>query len=204
MRIKSPLYNSRKELDIARQAIDGMRCAQSFIQFEQAWQDFLVRLERAWNKTKDVFSDSQYAPWRGQHEHMRNSDQLLRYLKQARDAEEHTVCETISKELGGIGINPSSGNSLHIEHMTINRGKITIRGAKPGIAVTVYLDRVKLMPAISRGVVTLPPEEHLGQPFYGTNPMEVAEAGLIYYERMIRDAMPRFGIEKEKERGQAP
>jgi hypothetical protein len=171
LHIKSPLYRSRKELDIARQKIHHRRRAQSFVEFEQAWQDYLGRIERAWNKTKDVFSDPSYAPWRGCHEHVRNSDQLLRYLKQARDAEEHTVRETISKEPGGIGINPSSGNTLHIEHMTINRGKITFGGAKPGIAITVYPERVKLMPAISRGVTTPTPKEHLGQPFVGTNPV---------------------------------
>jgi len=193
LHIKGPLYRSRKELHVARKAIHHMRGAQSFVEFEQAWQDYLSRIERAWNKMKDVFSDASYAPWRGRHEHMRNSDQLLRYLKQARDTEEHTVCETISKEPGGIGINPSSGNTLHIEHMTINRGKITIGRAKPGIAITVYPERVKLMPATSRGVTTPIPEAHLGQPFDGTNPVEVAEAGLRYYEGMIKDASAKFG-----------
>ena len=65
MHIKGPLYRSRKELDAARQAIDRMRRAQSFFEFEQAWQDYLGRVERAWNKTKDVFSEGSYVPWRG-------------------------------------------------------------------------------------------------------------------------------------------
>src|SRR5262245_10998656 len=175
-----------------------MRRTQSFAEYEEAWQACLGRLERAWNKTKDMFPDGQYAPWRGQHEHMRNSDQLLRYLKQARDAEEHTICETISKESGGIGINPSSGNTLHIENMTINHGKITIGKANPGIAITIFPERAKLMPAVSRGVTTPIPEEHLGQTFVGTNPVEMAEAGLKYYEALIKDAAAKFGNKHSK------
>ena len=169
-----------------------MRRAQSFFEFEQPWQEFLGRVERVWNKTKDVFSEGSYVPWRGRHEHVRNSDQLLRYLKQARNAEEHTVGETISKEAGGIGINASSGNSLYIEQMTIDRGKVTIKGAKPGIAVTVFPERAKMLPAVSRGVITRPPEEHLGHPFSSTNPVVVAEAGLAYYEGMVKDAMAKY------------
>jgi hypothetical protein len=192
LHIKGPLYRSRKELDAARQAIDRMRRAQSVFEFEQAWQDYLGRVERAWNKTKDVFSEDSYVPWRGRHQHVGNSDPLLRYLKQARDAEKHTVGETISKEPGGIGINASSGDSLYIEQMTIDRGKVTIKGAKPGIAVTVFPERAKLFPAVSRGVTTRPPEEHLGHPISSTNPVVVAEAGLAYYEGMVKDAMAKF------------
>jgi len=92
-----------------------------------------------------------------------------------------------------LGLTPSSGNTLHIENMTIKDGKITIGKVNPGIAITIYPDRVKLMPAISRGVTTPTPLEHLRQPIVGTNPVAVAEAGLRYYESMIREAAVTFG-----------
>ena len=169
-----------------------MRGARAFAEFESAWQDCLTRLERAWNKFAGAYSASAFEPWRGRYEHDRTNDELLRYLKQARDAEEHTVGDTVVNEPGATGINASSGKSLYIERMTIDRGAVTIQGAKPGIAVTMIPGRAKLLPAVSRGVTTPIPATHLGNPVVGPDPISVAEAGLAYYEAMLDAAHLRF------------
>jgi len=68
--VTDPLYWVRKELTAARHgAIEKMKRARSFVQFEAAWQDYLSRIERAWNKSAQAYTDSAFAPWRGAHEH---------------------------------------------------------------------------------------------------------------------------------------
>src|SRR5436309_881550 len=122
MAVTKGVAPARKELGGARAALERMRRATSFIDFESAWQDALTRVEKAWRKTKDAFADSAYAPWRGSHSNLRSTDHLLRYVRHARDAEEHTVADTLSHEQSSVAINPASGSSLHIDELTIVGG----------------------------------------------------------------------------------
>jgi len=186
------LVPARKELIAARAALEQMRRAASFTAFESSWQDCLTRIERSWNKSKGAFADSNYQPWRGSHESVRKSDPLLRYLSHARDADEHTVADTLGHEPGSIGINPASGNSLYIESLTVRDGVMSIRSPQP-IAITIQPGRVKLLPAKSRGVTYDPPSTHLGGALDRSDPDHVAERGVEYYERFLDEAEMRFG-----------
>jgi len=182
---------SRKELVAARAALERMKHATSFADFESGWQDTLTRVERAWNKTKGAFADGAFAPWRGNHSSLRGTDPLLRYVSHARDAEEHTVAETLSHEPGSIGINPASGRSLHIDELTMVGGVMSIKSPQ-AIKVTIQPSRATLLPATSRDVTYRPPAEHLGRPLERTDPVYVAERAIEYYEKLLADAEGRF------------
>ena len=191
------ISQARKELVEARAALERIRVAASFAAYEAAWQDCLTRIERSWNKTKGAFADGRYRPWRGTHEHARRNDQLLSYLSHARDAEEHTVADTLAQEPGSIGLNPAFGDVLIIESLTIRGGVMSVKSPHP-IAITIQPGRIKLLPATSRGVTSPPPSEHLGVPLERADPDYVLERGIDYYDRLLADAEKRFDESRGK------
>ena len=100
---------------------------------------------------------------KGKYEQLRKKDPLLVYLINARGADEHTVNEIVSREPGGIGINPAEGNSLYIEEMTINKGTISIKSPQK-IRVDFIPARTKLLPVVNRGRTYPIPISHRGTP----------------------------------------
>ncbi len=182
---------ARKEIAAARSAIERMKKATSFAAFEGGWQDCLTRIEKCWNKTKDAFADGDYGPWRGNHDSVRKSDPLLRYVSHARDAEEHTLTDTLAQEPASIGINPASGTSLYIQELRVIGGVMSIKSPQP-VKVTIQPGRLRLLSATSRGVTYAPPSEHLGRPLESSEPLYVANRAIDYYERLLGEADRRF------------
>lgn len=176
------------ELAKARTAIEGMRKAKNLDEFEESWKAFLSRIERVWTKGLSHFGKSpKWSGWQGKFEPLRRSDPLLSYLVNARGADEHTVNEIVARELGGIGINAAEGNSLYIEHMTINNGNIYIKSPQK-IRVDFIPSRTTLLPVVNRGSTYPVPTTHLGKPVDSTNVIAVAEAGAAFYERFLSEA----------------
>jgi hypothetical protein len=180
------------ELAKARAAVDGMRAAKTLDEFEEAWKEYLGRLERVWNKGLSHFGKSpKWNGWKGQFESLRRTDPLLSYLVNARGADEHTVNEIVGREPGGIGINPAEGNSLYIEHMEINNGNIFIKSPQK-IKVDFLPARTTLLPVTNRGRVYPVPTTHLGNTVDPTNVIAVADAAAQFYEQFLVKAEEFF------------
>lgn len=180
------------ELTKARAAVEGMRNAKALDEFEEAWKEFLGRLERVWNKGVSHFGKSpKWNGWKGQFECLRKTDPLLSYLVNARGADEHTVNEIVGREPGGIGINPAEGGSLYIEHMEINNGNIFIKSPQK-IKIDFLPGRTTLLPVTNRGRVYPVPTSHLGNPLDPTNVIGVADSGAKFYEHFLVKAEEFF------------
>lgn len=180
------------ELAKARAAVDEMRNAKTLDEFEEAWKEFLGRLERVWNKGLSHFGKSpKWNGWKGQFEGLRKTDHLLSYLVNARGADEHTVNEIVGREPGGIGINPAEGNSLYVERMEVNNGNIFIKSPQK-IKVAFLPTRTTLLPITNRGRVYPVPSSHLGNPVDPTNVIAVADAAVRFYEHFLVNAEEFF------------
>jgi hypothetical protein len=189
-----PLQKVREELKKARAALEEMRKTHDLISYEEEWKLFLIRLERVWNKLCNHLSTSpKYKNWPiiDHAKQLRKNDPLLSYLENARGADEHTIEEITERQPGGIGINAAIGNELHIEHMTVKNGNIFIKSKQP-IRIDFIPGKIKLKPIIKRGVTYNPPKTHLGNPIKSIEPIDVAEAGLNYYEDLIEEAEKYF------------
>jgi hypothetical protein len=180
------------ELSRARAAIETMRNAKTFDQFEECWKEFLGRLERVWNKGFNHFGKSpKWNGWKGKFEGLRKTDPLLSYLINARGADEHTINEIVGREPGGIGINPAEGNNLYIEHMEINNGNIFIKSPQK-IKIDFFPARTTLLPVTNRGRTYPVPTTHLGNAVDPINVIAVAEAGAQFYEHFLSQAEEFF------------
>ncbi len=180
------------ELAKARTAIDSMKNAKTLDEFEENWKAFLGRIERVWAKGFGHFGKSpKWNGWQGKFEPLRRSDPLLSYLVNARGADEHTVNEIVGRAPGGVGINAAEGNSLYIEHMTINNGNIYIKSPQK-IRVDLIPTRTTLLPVLNRGRTYPVPTVHLGKPVDPNNVIAIAEAGAAFYERFLSEAEAFF------------
>lgn len=175
-----------------------MARAESLDEFDQAWGDFLMRIEGVWRKSAGEFANRSYEPWHGGYTLARKVDPLLKYVKQAHEAREHTLRYkyTVSRVSGGVMIRALPGKKLHIEHITIKSTKydraIENWGVKPEVRVALFEDGVNLLPAHSRGVRTDPPTRHMGKPLVKKGPLTIAEAALKYYKAFLDMAERRF------------
>ena len=180
------------ELAKARAAIGEMRDAKTLDALEEAWKEFLGRLERVWNKGVSHFGKSpKWNGWKGQFEGLRKTDPLLSYLVNARGADEHTVNEIVGREAPGIGINPAKGNSLYIERMEINNRNIFIQSPQK-IRVDFLPARTTLLPVTNRGRVYAVPTSHLGNPVDLMNVIAVADVAAEFYENFLARAEEFF------------
>lgn len=117
---------------------------------------------------------------------------MLRYLKHARNADEHTLQEIVEHHSGYRTINPAYGNSLYIEHMELRDGQIVSYSGDKALIVRDYPARLELRRFQDPGALYEPPAYHLGRWLQQRDPISVAESGLRFYTRFVEQAEERF------------
>jgi hypothetical protein len=188
---ETPLRHSKQELRAARIALEGMRAAKSLEEFAISWRGFLDRLEKSWVKAErecQAFRNL-FEPWQGAFKNLRRNDELLRYLYQARHADQHSI-QPMTRELIAqlqLLIPPLGTVELRLDE---EKQTVTVIGEcqfgltrGPG-----YL----LLPIENKGVSFAPPIEHLGEKLPRNDAILVAEKGLAFYEDFVVKAEAKF------------
>jgi hypothetical protein len=167
-----------------------MRRARNFDELEDGWRDYLGALEKAWLKAERECQTvrDQFEPWQQPFRAERKSDPLLCYLTHARNADTHTIQDTLNQTAPTVGLGPAYGNSWYIEKLEIRNGQITHYSGDKPLKTTFIPGRLELVTVIDRGVSYQPPTTHRGKPLSKTDPVSVAEVGLAYYEGFILEA----------------
>ena len=177
------MERTRLELDAAKRAIEMLKTAATYSDMKVAWQDVVSRLEKTWTKAKLECTgcvgearrllDTAAAS--------RSSDELLIYLAQARHADQHSLESGTSWSLGmRIELPPGASVTLDLE-------KGTAQAQDGDVQVAVAGPVYALIPVENRGVTFNPPEQHLGNPVKGTDPIAVAETGFSFYSQLVSD-----------------
>ena len=162
--------------------------------FLRAWKGIYTALEQA------VKGDAKATMWFGQRSSFRRKDELLQYVFQARNDDEHGLTRTTKREPGGVAfgrpIDPSK--PMRIDHLSIsvNGSVVNINSSGKNEnfdpSLEIRTPRLRLMPVKDRDRKTIysPPTQHLGKPFANAecDPILVAEAALSYIEGLVREA----------------
>jgi hypothetical protein len=183
----------RTQLAKAQASLESMRNSISLDAFEGHWKDLLHHVERVW--TKSLHKYDSYQGWRAlkaKYESLRNNDPLLSYVKNARDADEHTVNEVVDREPGGIGINAAEGNALYIERMEFGGGKISIKSPQR-IRVDFIPGKIRLLPVIKRDRTYDVPTTHLGDALDPNKVVEVAQKVVTFYAGFLDEVEMSLG-----------
>lgn len=153
-------------------------------QSEALWKQFLRHLERVWLKCESHFGRSpKWNGWQGQFLTKRKKDPLLRYLHNARNADEHTVTNIVDKNPDSFKIGPVGGNG-RLRYLAIY-GDHYEYDADGHVDVSFVPGQLKLLPVTNRSNVYPPPTEHLGKSLDGATVVEIARAGLNFYHDVV-------------------
>jgi len=179
---------SEKDLQKAKKSLKKMKEIKSkddeklLMEFESNWIDFLNYLEKISKKSElECKHFSNFQPWQGKYINERRKDPLLRYLKNARDADQHSIQPITSEKGHGIQlISPTEGATFTEGDSITLRAKITI----PRIETETFKNF---------NVIYSPPAEHMGEKLLDSNdPIEIAELGIRYYEEYLNNIRAKF------------
>ncbi|MBZ6366205.1 MULTISPECIES: hypothetical protein [Enterobacter] len=188
------LVPASKELKRAKRCVERMRSAKSYDEYDEAWSDYLSRIENVFGRVKVAAeSHKNYPSFSSSVNHLRATDSLLIYLKQARNAVHHGIVDTSKYIQGGFGINPPTpGGILRLDSITIDgNGNAHIVSRSP-FRLDIIPDSIEAIPCRNRGVTYNPPESHLGEEIKSKNPVDIAELGIKFYESYLAGAEETF------------
>lgn len=188
-----PLKQPRMELVAAAKALNDMRAAKSLDEFEMEWRTFLNHLEKAWQKAERCCQHvrGEFEPWQGQFHNLRKKDMLLRYLKQARDADNHSVQDVTKLQPGSRGYKFANPRGGYIKRMEIRGGEVVHYEGDPMIVEETSPHPVAV-PVKNNGAWFNPPTSHLGEPITSPHPALLAELGIKFYIDYVDQIQTKF------------
>ena len=190
------ISKAKARLGLARKQLDAAAAAKSHPEFADHWYLFLIAAKNVYTVLEQGAKISpQSRQWFGGKKEIRRTDELLQYLFQARDDDEHGLGETTKYDPGFLKVGtPGPGHSRHMNlqirsdgdgNMTIDADSLDGRP----IGVQYQKPHSVLLTVNGRGNVRhRPPRYHLGQILEDRLPMAVGKLGLAYLEVLVSEA----------------
>lgn len=188
---------AKERLHVARGKVAAMTTASDIKILAQLWEEFLTVQQQVFLRLKKAFERGPSKLWSDTIDHERRTDDMLRYVEQARHANEHGINNITEKHNSMVAIKPRDGStSLSVDYMEIdNTGPITKIVMDPATAAKISIDftpgSVKLIAVRNRGVNYDPPSSHLGYPII-CSPIPIAELTIEYLAKKINEAEVMF------------
>lgn len=187
---------SRIELEKSKKNFEAMKNSKTLDEYEENWRNFVTNLEKVWIKAERecIEFKNKFQPWQGKFTRERRIDPLLKYVKNARDVETHSIQEIVEKQKGYTTINPLDKNKpLEIKNLIIANGKMSFTESSQPLIVEQHSAKIMAIPFTNQGTVYLPPEFHRGQRLQDkSNPLEIAELAIKYYENYLDEIENKF------------
>jgi len=183
---------ARVEINSAERAILLMKNSKTFDKFEEAWKSFLnniekcrVKVERACQHKRNLFQ-----PWQGKFITLRKKDPLLRYIKHARNVDQHTIEEIVKHTPGWSGLR-HTGRSGYVKSLKIANNVITEYIGSP-LVIENHPSRIDLLRVKDSGNWYNPPTSHLDKNLEQRDPISIAQTGLEFYRQFLKEAEEKF------------
>ena len=190
------LNQSRVEIQKAENSFQSMKDSKTLHEFETHWRDFIINIEKAWIKSERECQDfkNKFQPWQGNYVKSRRIDPLLKYMKNARDADMHSIQEIVEKINGSSSINPLNKKiGLHIDKLVIKNGKIVeYEGSQP-LIIENKPAKIEAIPFVNQGTTYFPPTYHKGKSLKNPkNPIEIGGLALEFYSNYLNEIEKKF------------
>lgn len=190
------IEKARARLRNAKRATASIEKCTDYDEFTDLWYTFLTSNKAIYTAlNKGAKNSPKSRQWMGTKARQRKGDQLLQYLIQARDDDEHGLNKVTERKPGHLAIGkaaPGFSQNFHIKSLIIDGGKISGEIAsmdnKP-VLVELAPAHPILVRVHGRGNIPFdPPEEHLGKPLTDRLPLTVAKLAITYMESLIDEA----------------
>jgi hypothetical protein len=193
------IVKARSRLRVAEKAFAELQKAKSHEEFSDTWYTFLTAAKNIYtaleNGSKASPKDRQ---WFGAKKAERQNDELLQYLFQARDDDEHgleSVTEEATKAMTVGEFRPGFSNSFYIDSITPGKNGPNIKGVVSFDGRPVLIERrthTVLKTVVARGNIEYPPPRtHLGQALEVNYPIPIARRALVYLSKLVAEAERR-------------
>ncbi len=163
--------------------------------FDAAWRSYLNSLGKVWVKAERACHDiPRFQPWQGRYKSIQKADPLLRYLKHARDADQHTLEEITELQPGSKSFGPAEHGNWHIEKLVLTGPDAEVteyRGNQP-MLVKVSPPKPILRPFVNLGARYEVPTRHLDKDLEELDPISIAEAGIAFYSEFLTELVKEF------------
>ncbi|VVN76553.1 hypothetical protein [Pseudomonas fluorescens] len=194
--MSDPLKHPKAELAAARRAIDSMKSAKTFAEFDSSWRTYLFCIEKLWKKTEAACAlvRNKFEPWQAKYNRLRSDDLLLSYLQQARNADNHSIQDftDIKPHTTQLRtIDPKPGQTHFIKSISWGPNGEMIYEGDPVLVVEIPPHPVAV-PVKNRGVMYEPPSTHLDQLIDNQHPTNLAEIGWDFYRTFLESVEQKF------------
>jgi hypothetical protein len=194
------IVKAESRLRLAKAAAEKLAAAKDYESFTDEWYAFLVALKNIWTVLQQGAKVSpQSRQWFGAKEKERRGDELLQYLFEARNDDEHGL-EPITEHQQAslsVGVNKPGYSNNMLVNMRIgfpdgnNYIKTTPLDGRP-VLIEQAPERFVLSALHPRGRPNLPPPTmHLGAPVKDATPTGVATSALVYMSALVEAASAR-------------
>jgi hypothetical protein len=197
--VPKALAQATQRLAKVRAEVERMQTPLTFSQFEDAWAGILMASGVIYSKLEQgAKNNGKSAAWFGRLKHVRRTDELLRYIHHARNAEQHGIdngAQPIARRVREVIA--GDGYEIIDSKVGFDHGETSVRlteTPKPGPikinAKWTHLSAVRLTTVKDElhGDLYDPPTSHLGKPLSDRSPKAVAEAALAYLTALIHEA----------------
>jgi len=183
MNIKAILKASGK-IERMREAYLKLTSCKKYQDIRMAWEDFILASGTFYSCLEQGAKVSPKSQsWFGKIKSERKKDNLLQYIHQARNAEEHGIVEISAPRNSFIELK-SQGAMVELR----SDGKGTWEVKHLSGRVNFPHDEIALLPVYNRGVPYSPPTHHLGTELTSQHPKEISKLAIEYFERVMREA----------------
>lgn len=183
------IRHANQRLATAGEAMEELKLATTLEATEVAWSKFLVAAMTIYTKLEQGSKTAGVsAAWFGRKKHVRKTDELLCYIHQARNADEHGLAEITDRKAGGWGIGGAGSYLLNgvIDGSATSLIVSHISGRPPELIV--IKPAVELVPVVNLGKTYHPPSMHLGNKLSDVSPANVAGLALDYLRIVLQEA----------------
>lgn len=194
------VHKAHSRLRIAQKAYVELQKSESYDDFSDTWYTFLTAAKNVYTSLEQGAKDSpQCRQWFGGIKAQRRSDELLQYLFQARDDEEHGIGFGTRKLPGSFvlgSFKPGFSQSFTIKSFKYdpNLGYEVDARSNDGKPILFEFTpfRVALRPVTGRGKISYdPPKNHLGKFLPDNSPLTVAKLAIAYLADLVSEAEER-------------
>ena len=188
---------ARSRIRVAEKALSELVGCPDYASFTDTWYTFLVAAKNVYTALEQgAKSSAQSRQWFGAIKEARRNDELLQYLFQARDDDEHGLNEITRLEGSSVGIGKGAhgySNNVTVHNLRIENGQIINCDVESNDGKPVLIEtrgpRAVLSPIIGRGpVIYQPPTKHEGIDIQDRTPLGVATLGLAYLSTLVDKA----------------
>jgi hypothetical protein len=182
------------KLRLAKAKLAAMKAASDLQELAIYWSEFLIEVQRVFLRLKKATENGPSKGWYDRIEQDRSTDELLSYIRHARNADEHGI-ERIAEVTDSRVTMGDPGEHIFIERLEISQDRVTGKVEGVGTPATVrwYPGSVRLAAVLDRGDRYEPPRRHLGKRIAEVTPIGLAELTCTYLEEVIAEAETNFG-----------